>query len=72
MPREEDLARCGLYETYQTLEQDGLARTTTPDDTVDVSRLKGSIDFIQYDLVVKRLAESSDLYDLSPFSHDPT
>ena len=56
MPIEEYLSRSGLYETYETLEQDRLARTTTSDDAVDASWLKGGIDVIQYYLVVKLFA----------------
>ena len=72
MPIEEYLARRGWYEAYQTLEQDRLARTTTPDDAVDASWGKGCTDLMQYDLVFKGFAEFSDFYDLSSFSHSTT
>lgn len=72
MSIEEYLSRRGLYESYETLEQDRLTRTSTPDDAVDAPWLKGGVDVIQYDLVVKCLAELSDLYDLSPLSHSLT
>ena len=72
MPIEEYLTRRGLYETYETLEQNCLACATTPDDAVDASWLKGGIDAIQYHLLVKLFAESSDFDDFSSFSHSLT